>query len=54
MNDANFGYDSHNSAENSFFSPIYEEIEEFIYAKRYWNIFDQSRSEFVSSEYLER
>ena len=44
----------HNSADNCFFSPIYEELEEFIYAKRQQNIFDQSRSEFVSSEYLER
>ena len=24
----------HNSADNCFFSPIYEELEEFIYAKR--------------------
>ena len=32
----------------------FDELEEMIYSKRYQNIFDQSISEFVSSEYLER
>ena len=54
MNNANFGYDCRNSADNCYFSPIYDEIDELSYAKRYQNIFDQSISDFVSSESLER
>ena len=37
-----------------FFHPIYYEIEELSYAKRYQNVFDQDINEFVSSEILER
>ena len=33
---------------------IYNELEEFLYVKRCQNLFDQSISEFVSCEYLER
>ena len=54
MNNANFGYDCRNNAGNYYFSPIYNELEELMYAKRHQNIFDQSISEFVSSECLER
>ena len=54
MNNANFGYDCRNSADNCYFSPIYDEIDELSYAKRYQNIFGQSISDFVSSESLER
>ena len=54
MNNANFGYDCRNNADNCYFSPIYDEIDELSYAKRYQNIFDQSISDFVSSESLER
>ena len=54
MNNANFGYDCRNNADNCYFSPIYDEIDELSYAKRYQNIFGQSISNFVSSESLER
>ena len=54
MNNANFGYDCCNNADNCYLSPIYDELEELMYTKRYQNIFDQSVSEFVSSEYLHR
>ena len=54
MNNANFGYDCRNNAEKCCFSPIYDELEELMYAKTYQNIFDRSISTFVSSEYLER
>ena len=54
MNKANFGYDCNNNADNCYFSPIYEEIDKLLKAKRYQNIFDQSINDFVSSEIFER
>ena len=54
MNNANFGYDCRHNADNCCVSPIYDELEELMYAKRYQNISDQSIGGFVSSEYLER
>ena len=53
MSNANSGYDCRNNADNCYFSPIFDELEELMYTKRYQNIFDQSISESVSSEYLE-
>ena len=54
MNNANFSYDCRNNADNCYFSPIYDELEEPMYVKGYQNVFDQSISDFVSSEILER
>ena len=53
MNNPNFRYDCHNNADNCYFSPIYDEIDELSYAKRYQNVFHQSIGNFVSSEILE-
>ena len=50
MNNANFGYDCCNNADNCYFSPIYDEIDELSFANF---IFDQGISDFVSSEILE-
>ena len=52
MNNTNFGYDCCNNTDNCYFTPIYNELEELMCDKSYQNIFDQSISEFVSSEYL--
>ena len=54
MNNANFGYDCRNNTDNYYFPPIYDEIDEFWFAKRYQKIFDQDIFDFVSSEILER
>ena len=53
MNNSNFGYDCCNNADNCFFQPIYSEIEELSYAKRYQNVFDQQISDFVSTKIVE-
>ena len=50
MNNANFGYDCRNNADNCYFSLIYDEIDELSIANF---IFDQGISDFVSSEILE-
>ena len=52
MNNSNFGYDCRNNVDNCFFQPIYKEIEELSYAKRYQNVFDQQISDFISTEIL--
>ena len=54
MNNSDFGYDCQNNAGNCFFQPIYDEIEEPSYAKRYQNVFDKDISEFVSTNILEQ
>ena len=54
MNNSNFGYDCQSNADNCFFHPKYDGIEELSYAKRYQNVLHQGISEFVSSEILER
>ena len=49
MNNLNFGFDCRNNANNLFFQPIYDEIEELSYAKKYQNVFDQDISDFVNN-----
>ena len=53
VNNSNFGYDCGNNANNCFFAPIFDELEELSYAKRIQNLFDLEISEFVSSKLLE-
>ena len=54
MNNAKFGYDCRNNADNCYFSPIYDEIDELSFAKRYQNIFDLDISDFASPEIPDR
>ena len=54
MNNLNFGYDFRNNSDNCFFAPVFDEIEELSYVKRYQNVFDREISEFVSSKLLQR
>ena len=42
------------NADNCFFQPIYDEIEELSYAKKHQNLFDQDINDFISSEILEK
>ena len=48
MNNTNFGYDCHNNAHSCYFHPVYDEIEELSYAKRY-QAFDQDISDRTHS-----
>ena len=52
MNNANFGNDCRNNANNTKFEPIIDEINEISYIKKY-NLFDSKISNFVNSEILE-
>ena len=40
MKNSNFGFDCRNNADNCFFQPIYDEIEELSHAKKNQNVFD--------------
>ena len=52
MNDANFGYDCRDNANNGKSQPIIDEVNEITYIKRY-NLFDNKVSKFVNSHVLE-
>ena len=53
MNNANFGLDCRNNANNAKFELIMNEINEVSYIKRY-NLFDSKVSNFVNSDVLEQ
>ena len=52
MNNSNFGYDCRNNLGNCKFVPIFDEIKEITYLKRYYNYFDSKVSSFVSRELI--
>ena len=49
MNNSSFGYDSRNHLDNCQAVPIFEELKEITYLKRYYNYFHSKVSRFVSS-----
>ena len=53
MNNANFGFDCRNDANNLKFDPLIDEINEISYIKKYHNVFDPKIKKFVSSKILE-
>ena len=53
MNNANFGFDCRNNANNTKFEPIIDEIGEITYIKKYYNLFDSQVANFVKSDILE-
>ena len=52
MNDSNFGYDCRNNLHNCQFVPIFDELQEITYLKRYYNYFDSKISSFLSSSLI--
>ena len=52
MNDSNFGYDCRNNLHNCQFVPIFDELQEITYLKRYYNYFDSKVLSFVSSDLI--
>ena len=54
MNNANFGFDCRNNANNGKFEPLIDEINKLTYIKKYHNLFDSKISNFVSCEILEK
>ena len=54
MNNANFGYNCRDNANNAKFQPIIVEVNEITYTKKYYNLFDNRVSKFVNSDVLEQ
>ena len=54
MNNANFGFDCRNNANNTKFELIIDEIGEITYIKKYYNLFDSQVANFVKSDVLEQ
>ena len=52
INNANFGYDCRNDLDNCQFIPIFDELKEVTYLKKYYNYFDQKVKNFVTSELI--
>ena len=54
LNNANFRYDCRNNLENCKFLLIFDELNKISHLKKYYNVFDQNVSKFVSGELLKR
>ena len=54
MNNAYFGFDCRNNANNTKFELIIDEIGEITYIKKYYNLFDSQVAKFVKSDILEQ
>ena len=54
MNNANFGFDCRNNANNTKFEPVIDEISEISYIKKYYSLFDKRVKKFVRSDILQQ
>ena len=52
MNNSNFGYDCRNNLDNCKFVPIFDELKEITYIKKYYNFFDPKVSKFVMPDLI--
>ena len=50
MKNANFEYDCRNNLDNCHFIPIFDEMNEITYQKRYYDYFNKDVSKFVTSD----
>ena len=54
INNSNFGYDCRNNLDNCQFIPIFDELKEVTYHKRYYNYFEQKVSKFVTADLIKK
>ena len=54
MSNSNFGYDCRNNLDNCQFVPVFDELKEITYLKRYYNYFDSKVSSFVSTDSIKQ
>ena len=52
MNNSNFGYDCCINIDNCQFAPIFDELQEITYLKRYYNYFNSKVLSFVSNDLI--
>ena len=53
MNNANFGSDCRNNADNADFVPIFDEINEIYSSQKYYSLLDPKLNDFVSGTLIE-
>ena len=54
MNNANFGYDCRNNANNAKFEPIIDEVNKITYVKKYYDLLNSKISNFLNNDLLEQ
>ena len=54
LNNANFGNDCRNNIDNCTFVPLFGELNEVTYLKKYYDMFDKNIAKFVSSDLLKQ
>ena len=52
LNNSNFGYDCRNNLDNCTFVPIFNELEDVTYLKKYYNYFNPCVKDFVSENII--
>ena len=50
MNNANFHYDCRNNIDNCQLVPIFDQLREITYLKKYYNYFDSKVNDFVTCD----
>ena len=54
LNNSNFGYDCRNNLDNCQFIPIFDELQEVSYIKKYYNFFDPAVKSFVTADLIKQ
>ena len=54
LNNSNFGYDCRNNLDNCQFIPIFDELQEVSYIKKYYNFFDPAVKSFVTADLIKK
>ena len=54
LNNSNFGYDCRSNPDNCTFVPIFGDLNEMTYLKKYYSLYDQKISKFVLSDLMKQ
>ena len=52
LNNSNFGYDCRNNLDNCTFVPIFDELDDISYLRKYYSCFDSTMTSFVKEDVL--
>ena len=52
LNNSNFGYDCRNNLDNCTFVPIFDELQDISYFKKYYSYFNPAVKDFVSKDII--
>ena len=54
LNNSNFGCDCRNNLDNCQFIPIFDDLQEVSYIKKYYNFFDPAVKSFVTADLIKQ